>query len=355
MSIVFIIIGILIFGVLIAVHELGHFSAAKAFGVKVQEFSIGMGPRLFKLQGKETLYSFKALPLGGSCLMEGEDESSPDPRSFTAQKAWKRFVILAAGSFFNFIFGAIVVLLLVSQATGFGGTTLTDLVEGFPLKGETGLMVGDRIVSIDGEQLYYREDFSLFMSLANGKPVDMVVERNGNIVTLNDLPLAVREYTIDGKKEVRYGVTFNQITASVGEKLKYSVYTTLNYVRLVRVSLVELFSGAIGFNQMSGPVGIVSTMSQVGQQAQSFGEGLYNIVNLGALIAVNLAVMNLLPIPALDGGRIFFLLVTAVYEKISRRRIDPKYEGYVHTAGFFLLIGLMCVIMVNDVVKIFHG
>jgi regulator of sigma E protease len=356
MNIVYIIIGIIVFGILIAVHELGHFLAAKAFNVKVLEFSIGMGPRILKKQGRETLYSLRALPIGGSCLMEGEDEETPDPRSFTAQRRWKRLIILAAGAFANFVAGAIVVVVLVFQMNGFVGTTVTQLADGFPaeLQGENGLMVGDRIVSINGERLYYIDDFGMFMTLANDKPVDMVVERNGRTVTLTDFPLEKREYTDDGVKTLRYGVTFNPLNATASEKLRYSVYETYNFVRLIRVSLTQLFTGSIGLNQLSGPVGIVDAMNQV-SEGRSFGAALSNIAFIGALVTVNLAVMNLLPIPALDGGRIFFLVVTFFIEKISRRRVNPKYEGYIHTAGFFLLIGLMCVVMVNDVLKIVHG
>jgi regulator of sigma E protease len=350
----YIVIGIIVFGILIAVHELGHFMAAKACNVKVLEFSIGMGPRLLKKQGKETLYSLRALPIGGSCLMEGEDEDTPDPRSFTAQKRWKRFIILIAGAAMNFILGAIIVFLLFSQASGFVGTKVTELADGFPLQGENGLMPGDRLVSINGERLFYIDDFATFMMLAGDKPVDLVVDRGGKTITLADFPLKRQEYTIDGVKQLKYGITFNQLEGTTGEKLKYSAYTTMNFVRLVRVSLVQLFSGHIGMNELSGPVGIVSTMNQAAE-GRSFGAAMYNIAYIGALIAVNLAVMNLLPIPALDGGRIFFMIVTYFIEKISRRHVDPKYEGYIHTAGFMLLLGLMCVIMVNDVVKIVHG
>jgi regulator of sigma E protease len=348
----YIVIGILVFGILIIIHELGHFIAAKAFGVKVVEFSVGMGPRLLKKQGKETLYSLRALPMGGSCLMEGEDEEVPDPRAFTAQRRWKRLIILAAGSFMNFIFGAIVVFILVWQSTAFVGATITELEEAFPLKGEKGLMVGDTIVEINGEKVYYIEDFSTFMSLAGGRPVDMTVLRDGEKVRLDDLPLK-RSVLVDG--ELKYGITFNKIDATAGEKINYAVYTTMNFVRLVRISLAQMFSGAVGFREVSGPVGIVSTMNQVAQQSQSFGAAIYNLAFLSALIAVNLAVFNMLPIPALDGGRIFFMIITFFVEKISRRRINPKYEGYIHTATFMLLVGLMLVVMVNDVVKIVNG
>jgi regulator of sigma E protease len=353
--ILYIIIAIIIFGILIAVHELGHFVAAKSFNVRVLEFSIGMGPRIFKKQGKETLYSLKLLPLGGSCLMEGEDEETPDPRSFTAQRRWKRVIILVAGAFMNFVVGAIVVFILVSQMNGgFGGTTVVGLAHDFPNNGPAGLTVGDRIVSINGERIYYKNDIDMFMGLSNGRPVDLVVQRDGVNVKLADYQLTRKIYPDFSETDPMYGLRFNVIPSTFGEKLNYSAYTTMNYVRLVRVSLVMLFSGAVGFNQLSGPVGIVSTMNQVAS-GQAFGAAMWSLGSIGALVAVNLAVMNLLPIPALDGGRIFFLIVTFFIEKIGRRHVNPKYEGYIHTAGFFLLIGLMCVVLVNDVVKIVHG
>jgi regulator of sigma E protease len=252
----------------------------------------------------------------------------------------------------NFIFGAIVIFILVWQSTAFVGATITELEEAFPLKGEKGLMVGDTIVEINGEKVYYIEDFSTFMSLAGGRPVDMTVLRDGEKVRLDDLPLK-RSVLVDG--ELKYGITFNKIDATAGEKINYAVYTTMNFVRLVRISLAQMFSGAVGFREVSGPVGIVSTMNQVAQQSQSFGAAIYNLAFLSALIAVNLAVFNMLPIPALDGGRIFFMIITFFVEKISRRRINPKYEGYIHTATFMLLVGLMLVVMVNDVVKIVNG
>lgn len=352
----YIVIAILAFGFLIAIHELGHFLAAKAFNVKVVEFSIGMGPKLFKKQGKETLYSLRALPIGGSCLMEGEDEETPDPRSFTAQARWKRFIILVSGAFMNFVAGALIALIIFSQAPAFSSNTITAFADGFPHKGEDGLLEGDKIISVNGEAIYYSDDFRLFMSLANDKPVDLVVLRNDEKITMNNFPLIRQEYTDNGVKTLRYGLTFGNTEATFGEKLKYASYKTLNYVRITRVSLSMLVSGSAGIKDMAGPVGIVSIINQIGQdKTATTADKLFSIANFCAYIAVTLAVMNLLPIPALDGGRIFFMIVTYLIEKIIRRHINPKYEGYVHTAGFVLLLGLIAVVMVNDVVKLFNG
>ncbi|MDR0862271.1 MAG: site-2 protease family protein [Oscillospiraceae bacterium] len=353
--IIFIIIGIVIFGILIAIHELGHFLAAKRLGVKVNEFAIGMGPKIWSKQKGETLYALRLLPIGGSCMMEGEDAEVPDPRAFTAAKRWRRVVILAAGAFFNFLLGVLIVLILSFITSSFAGTTITALAPGFPDNGAQGLQVGDKMVSINGERLYYRDDFSMFMALpaAADGVVDMVVLRDGQRVTLKDYAFAPREYTEYGVTSVRYGITLNSLEPTFGEKLRYAGYTTFNYVRMVRIGLVQLVSGGAGVKDLSGPVGIVTAITDVGADKRvPFGDRLATAANFGALIAINLAIMNLLPIPALDGGRIFALIVTFFIEKITRKRVNPKYEGYVHAAGMVLLLGLMAVVMFNDIVKL---
>ena len=347
----YIIIAILAFGVLIAVHELGHFAAAKACGVKVNEFSIGMGPAIFKKQGKETLYALRCLPIGGYCAMEGEDEDSGDERAFTRQKAWKRAIILVAGAAMNFIMGFIIVAILYSGAQGFVNNRVVETVDGFKYA-ENGIEPGDTIYSIDGHRVYYSSDFSTYMSRSDGT-VDMVVIRDGEKVLLKDYALSPENYIEeDGSESYRYGITFGVNDGTFFEKLRYSAYTSYNFVRMVWMGLSDLVTGAAGLRDMAGVVGIVSTINDVGQQSASTGIAIQNIAYLVAFIAVNLAVMNLLPIPALDGGRVFFLIITAIIEKISKKKIDPKYEGYVHAAGMVALLGLMAVLVVNDIVRI---
>ena len=345
----YILISILAFGVLIATHEFGHFIAAKACGIKVNEFSVGMGPALYKKQGKETLYAIRALPIGGYCAMEGEDEDTGDPRAFTAQPAWKRLIVLVAGSFMNFITGLIIVILIFSGYSGFVGNEITGFTEGFDLEGENGLMVGDRIVSINGEKIRYAEDFSMFMARAGGENVDIIVKRNGEPIVLNDLPLKLREYEISGKKVMRYGISFKVIEGTPDTRLRYSLYSAGNFVRNVRIGLTDLVTGRAGLSDMSGPVGIVSVINEVAEQADTTKDALLNVAYICAFIAVNLAVMNMLPIPALDGGRVLFLLITTLIVHITKRKIDPKYEGYIHAAGLVILLGLMIVVMYNDI------
>ena len=205
----YIIIAILIFGILIAVHELGHFLAAKSVGVKVNEFSIGMGPGIFKKQGKETLYSLRLLPIGGYCAIEGENDDSDDERSMGNKPLLARLFILFSGSFMNFLAGFLIVLIIVSFSPYYSTTRLVGFMDGFPLQGETGLMEGDRIVSIDGHSVNLLGEFSLYMDRrSNSETVDMVVIRDGKRVKLDDFPLVLREYEENGAKTIKYGILF---------------------------------------------------------------------------------------------------------------------------------------------------
>ncbi len=349
----YIIIAILAFGVLIALHELGHFLAAKACNVKVNEYSIGMGPAIWKKQGEETLYALRLLPIGGYCAMEGEDGQpdgqSADPRAFVNKPWWQKALILVAGAAMNFLIGFVIVAVLYSSAQAFVTNQVVETVDGF-LYAENGIRAGDYIYSIDGHRVYYSSDFSIYMDRA-GDTVDMVVIRDGKKVRLEDYALKPAQYA-DG---FRYGVTFGTVKAGAVEKLRYTWYTSWNYVRSVWMGLSDLVTGAVGLRDMSGVVGIVGAINEAGQQVEqetnSRAAALEYVFNFIALIAVNLAVMNLLPIPALDGGRLLFVLLNAVTMLLFKKQIDPKYEGWVHAAGMVALLGLMAVIMVSDVLK----
>ena len=354
----YIVLAVIAFGFLIAVHELGHFTAAKLLGVRVNEFAIGMGPKLLKKQGTETLYTLRLLPFGGFCAMGEDDGITDDPRAFTTQKGWARFLILFAGSAANFIIAFIIIMILTSGLSRFGGTTIVSLDSGFPNQGENGIMAGDTILSINGEKLYYREDFSLFMGLAEhkgDKTVNLVIKRGDTKITRDSFPMERREFIVNGKTEHLYGITFSFTEATPLSRLNYSFYQAGYFVRMVRVSLAQLFTGAAGLKDMSGPVGIVDTMNTIGQEAAAeygVGEAIRQIVYFVAFIGVNLAVMNMLPIPALDGGRILFIFITFVIEKLIRRRLNPKYEGYIHTGAMVLLLGFMVLVLVNDIIRL---
>ena len=357
MSVIF---AILLFSVLIFVHELGHFTAAKLSGVQVNEFSMFMGPAIWKKQVGETLYAIRCIPIGGYCAMEGKDGGSDNPRSFDKAAWWKRLIILAAGAAMNFLIGVVlmvIVVLMVSVCLP-GKQTAVPVIASFEdyatVNGENGLQAGDCIVEVDGEKLYSYSDFSMILSLNPGDVHDITVRRNGEKVVLKDFLLEKHEVTLEnGSTGLRYGINFTLSTPNFWEKLGMAWNQSLDTVRMVRLSLQMLLGGKVGIKDMSGPVGIVSEMSKVAAASDSKVTALLNMLYFGGFIAINLAVMNLLPIPALDGGRIVCLLITVVVEAITKKKINPKYEGYLHGAGMILLLALMAIIMFKDVIFLF--
>lgn len=351
----YIIIAILIFGILIIAHEAGHFAAAKLVGVKVNEFAVGMGPKLISARRGETEYTLRALPVGGFCAMEGEDEKSDDLRAFTNQNLWKKLIILAAGSFMNFLIGLLILVVIFAPAKSFIEPVISDFMEGFPYESEAGLLPGDRIVSIDGERVYTYSDISILFSRSNGKTMDLVIERSGKRLERSGFPLALKEYVLDGETQLKYGLIFTVEPATAAMRLKESWFSAVDFVRMVRMGLTDLVTGAAGLRDLSGPVGVVGYISEVGSQASDTASAITSILYFSALIAVNLAVMNMLPLPALDGGRIFFLFVNALFTLIFRRKLDPKYEGYVHAAGLVCLLLLMLVVTFSDIAKLVTG
>ncbi len=351
----YIIIAVLIFGVLIATHELGHFASAKALGIKVNEFSVGMGPALFSREKGETLYSVRVLPIGGYCAMEGEDGDSDDPRSFWRAAGWKKLIVLAAGAGMNVLTGLVVVFCLNLPQQGFVQPTVAGFLEGYGLE-NCGLRAGDVVVSVDGHRMYDYSNLSLFLGRA-GDTVDWVVERDGEKLVLEDLHMPLQKRTdAEGKTTWLRGLSIGQklLPATLGNKLLYTWYNTLDLVRLVWISLGDLVTGAVGLRDLSGPVGIVEVMTEVGSQSAEVSPWLavYQLAYLAALIAVNLAVMNLLPLPALDGGRIFFLALNGLLYGLFRKKISPRYEGYVHLAGMAALMALMLAVTLSDVGKL---
>ncbi|MCD8004206.1 MAG: M50 family metallopeptidase [Oscillospiraceae bacterium] len=352
--VLYILLAILLFGLLIAVHEFGHFFTAKLLGVKVNEFSIGMGPLLLRKTKGETDYSLRLLPIGGYCAMEGEDEATGDPRSFECQAPWKKFIILVAGSGMNFLAGLVMILLVFSQVSYFSLPVITEFMDGAEHLVEQGLQEGDQFYSIDGHRIYMMSDASLFLGRA-GDTVDLKILRDGEILTFEDFDFSAKvPYTNeDGTVSYMRGIYYGQaVEATLWRTLQFTWYQAIDCVRLVWISLGDLITGTAGLSDLSGPIGIVDTVGSMGASASSTAEGLLTVLNVMALIAINLAVMNLLPIPALDGGRIFFLIVGLLYRLILRRKLNPKYERWINMAGFALLMGLMVVVAVSDVLKI---
>ena len=348
----YIILAILLFGFLIAVHEGGHFAAAKLLGVQVNEFAIGMGPKIFSRKKGVTQYSLRAIPIGGYCAMEGEEEDSQDPGSFLAKPVWKRFIILTAGSFMNYVAGLLILLLIFAQIPQFTVPVISSFLDGFPYESEAGLLPGDRIVSVDGHRIFVFADISTYFAASNGETMDLVIERNGQMIERKNFPLKPQNYLVDGKMQKKYGLNFTKVDATPGLVLKQSWNTSWYFARAVWSGLGSLIEGKANLKDLSGPVGIVSIVEQTGAQSANVGIAIQNILYIIALIAVNLAIVNMLPIPALDGGRIFFMLLTEGYFLLFGRKPDPKYEGYLHMAGFVLLMLLMVVVTWNDIVKL---
>lgn len=354
MTFLIILFAVLMFSLLIFVHEFGHFIAAKLSGVRVNEFSIFMGPAIVKWQRGETLYAIRTIPIGGYCAMEGEESDTNDPRSFQKAKWWKRFVILVAGSAMNFIAGVLIIFIILLPAKVFVTTDVARIMPGSSLSEGNAILPGDRLLKIDGENLYIQPDFSLVLEVMPAKTHDVLVLRDGEKVLLEDVAFDARELIDEnGKPFVGYDIVFGTAQADIGQKLKYTWNYALDYVRMVRLSLAMLIRGDAGVQDMSGPVGIVDQMSQAAKSAGSLDGALYTVLNFASLIAINLAVMNLLPIPALDGGRVVCLLITTAVEAITKKKINPKYEGYLHAAGMLLLLGFMAFITLKDVFGLF--
>ncbi len=352
----YVIVAIIMFGLLIAVHEFGHFATAKLFGVRVNEFAIGMGPAVVQRQRGETLYSLRALPIGGYCAMEGEDEDSDDPRAFGNAAAWKQAIVLVAGAAMNFLVGFLLILAIYSQSTGFYQPTIAGFTEGLGAE-DCGLEQGDIVLAVNGQRVYYYSNLSLLLSRA-GDTIDWVVDRGGERVRVPSTYLPLQAVTgEDGQVQYLRGLKIGRLEnpATVWNILRFSWYTALDFVRMVWMSLGDLVTGAAGLRDLSGPVGIVSMISEVGSNPEyspTLMDAVFNVTYFAALIAVNLAVMNLLPIPALDGGRVFFLLLNGVLHLLFRKKIPAQYEGYVHLAGMALLLGLSLVVMFSDVSKL---
>ncbi len=351
MSILF---AILLFSVLIFVHELGHFVAAKLSGVQVNEFAMFMGPAIFKKKIGGTVYSLRCIPIGGYCAMEGEDEDTDSPHSFQKAAWWKRFIILVAGAAMNFLAGLIIIAIVLSSTSHYVKTELTVVESWSSTNCEGGLQVGDTIVKFNGKKVDIYQDFTLGTVLLPDGNYDITVVRNGEKVELKDVPMIRQEVkNEDGTTSKLYGISFGLAETTAKSVTKQILPTAMSYVDSVIISLKMVFSGQAGLSDLSGPVGIMNMMADTAEAAETVGDALIGMLDFGGLIAINLAVMNLLPLPALDGGRVACLLLTTGIEKITKKKLNPKYEGYIHAAGMILLLLLMAVIMVKDVVFLF--
>ncbi len=333
-------VAILMFVLLIIIHEFGHFIAAKICSVRVNEFAVGFGPKLIKKQGKETLYSVNLIPLGGYCAMEGEDEESSDGRAFCNKGPLKRLFIVANGAIFNLLLGIIIVAITLIPGELLGTTTVAKF-EDDATSVNYGLSVGDEIISVDGRRVYTTRDLSYTFTNIDDGAVDMVVRRNGEKTELKNVQFKTEE--VDGIKVIQFDFWLLGEEKTFINFIEHTLKTTFSYCRIVWFSLIDLISGRYGISAMSGPVGITATIGSVAKQ------NILNVLPIMALITVNLGIFNLLPLPALDGGRILFIL----FELITRKKVPQKYEGWIHAAGFALLIGFMLIITAKDIISLF--
>lgn len=377
MNILNILLAILVFSIIIIFHEFGHFIVAKWNKIAVIEFSLGMGPRLiswaktksgrrkiyFLKSGSffeeneeiddETIYSWKILPFGGSCMMLGEEEELEDERAFGKKSVYARMAVIFAGPFFNFILAFILSLFVIGFA-GYAKPTITGIADNSAAS-EAGLQQGDEVVDINGHGISANRElrsYLMFHPPANEK-ISMTVERDGEKKEIEVTPKLTKQE--DGSESYKIGISYSAVDG-VREKvsgfglIKYSWYEVKSWIVITVDSLWQMATGHVSMKDVSGPVGIVKYVGDSVEANAPSGAGavILNLMNISILLTANLGVMNLLPIPALDGGRLLFLII----EWIRRKPLNPKVEGTVNFIGFALLMVLMVLILGNDIFRI---
>lgn len=336
----YILLAIFIFGLLILVHELGHYIAARCFKVTIKEFSIGLGPKLVSYVSKKTniRYSLRLLPVGGYVSMVGEDEETDDPNALNKKKPWKRLIIMVAGAGTNITIGVLAMLILVATPNFvIGGTTVAEIDSTYVQTQADELLVGDKIVKVGNTSVHYYQELSYEIMNKGYEPTDLTVVRNGEKVVLKSVVFPVTE-----ESGVAFGDMFFKVSAlkkTFGNVIGYSLYSSFSTIKMIFDSIKSLITGRFGFSSLSGPVGVTKTV------ADSAKAGISNLVYICIFITMNLGVFNLLPIPALDGSRIVFVII----EMIRKKPIEPKYEGYIHFGGLIVLFILMIAVTFKDV------
>ena len=329
-------VAILLFLVLIIIHEFGHFIAAKLLGVRVNEFAVGFGPKLFKWGRGETKYAVNLVPLGGYCAMEGEDENSTDSRAFCNKKPWRRFIIVIMGATFNLLLGLILIAITLAPEKRFTTTTVNSFHEN-AVSSHYGLKEGDKIIKVEGRKIFTTYDLSYAFTNIDDGTIDITVKRDGKTVLLKDV-----KFETDTADNINYLTVDFYVEGKDKTFISFisqTFNTTLSYCAVVYRSLIDLISGKYGISAMSGPVGVTAAIGSVAKQ------NLAAILPIMALITVNLGLFNLLPLPALDGGRLMFIL----FEMIFKKPVPQKYESVVHAVGMALLLIFMLIITFKDI------
>ncbi len=343
-----IVIAILVFCVIIIIHELGHFTAAKLCGIQVNEFALGMGPVIFRKQGKETSYVIRLLPIGGSVSMEGEEGTSDNPRAFNRKPVWQRMIVIVAGAVMNLVLGFFVVMISLGVTENIATTTVSSFRD--QSVSSQHLMVGDKITKIDGLPIFTSSDIIYKLQSGTDKNADgdlifdFTVQRNGEKVFLDDVVFTT-EQNEDGSSSIYFDFTVLPMEKTFVNMISESFRESCSTGRLIIMTLIDMLRGRYGINDLSGPVGVVQVVSQ----SVSYDWSIF--FSVVSLITINVGVFNLLPIPALDGCRFVFLII----EAIRRKPVKPEVEGMVHFAGFALLMLLMLVVTFNDIARLVTG
>ncbi len=348
-GVLLVIIGILLFELIIFIHEFGHFITAKKCGVKVNEFALGMGPKLIKFQKGETLYSLRAFPIGGFCSMEGEDADSEDNRAFGKKSVWKRMLIVVAGAVMNILLGFVLMMITLIPNSRFASNRIAAFSD--VCTSSQFLQVGDEIKSINGYGISTSMDLNFALATAKNNDMTFTVVRDGQTMTFDHVKLPTSQ-TKEGKEITHLDFKVAAIENNFWTLMQQTFLQTCSTVKMVWASLIGLITGQFGFNEVAGPIGMTSAITQAtaaGLQS-SFWAGLGNLIFIMMVITVNLGVVNLLPLPALDGGRLVFLII----EAIRRKPIKPEHEGWVHAIGLAVLLLFMVVISINDIIRLFQ-
>ena len=331
---------ILVFGLLIFVHELGHFTVGKLSGMRVNQFAIGMGPAIWSKQRGETKYAIRLFPIGGFVAVEGEDDESYDPRAFFNVRLWKRIAFVCAGALMNLILGLVILSILVALRTSLPTTIISEFHENASSNRQ--LQVNDRIIGVNGSRVFTSNDITFSMISDKDGIVDFTVIRDGRRLEIPAVDFGM-ETLADGTRLITLDFYVYTTSKTFWGSVRYSFLWMFSIVRQVWMSFLNLITGNFTMSELSGPVG-VSTV--IGQASTA---GIKTLLLLVSFITINIGVFNLLPVPALDGGRLVFLLI----ELVIRRPVNPKYEGLIHATGFVLLMGIMLMVTFNDVVRLF--
>jgi membrane-associated protease RseP (regulator of RpoE activity) len=340
-----IILAILIFSFIVFFHELGHFLLAKMNGVEVNEFAVGMGPAIYSREYKGTKYAVRIFPIGGFCAMGEDDEATESPNNFNNKSVWARISVIAAGPVFNFILAFIFSVILTAMV-GYDKPVVSGVEEGYPAA-EAGIQAGDTIVKMGGKRIHLFREVSVYNQFHQGEEVAVTYRRNGEEKTVTLTPKEDKELGYE-----RLGISSSGYEkANLLTALQYGVYVERFWINTTLESLKMLVTGKVGIDQLLGPVGIVDVVDDSYKESRSYGfmAVLAQLLYIAILISANLGVMNLLPLPALDGGRLVFLFVEAV----RRKRVPPEKEGYVHLVGIACLMILMVFVMFNDIRRVF--